>query len=197
MASGQCCPRHWRGLSCCFRSCSFASQYEGSSAACIHCAGIRCGIFVTHTTSVASALLGPCGRSQVISVRRTLAAQQCRCTLQAGKASAEQEQSTWSAVCNWRVWWLACVAMMEATVKYGVVYWCPLIIRSMLVPAGSTRPISRELKRATAIGSRAQSHAFLRLRRMLAGCPNTELLLLRSLGGSMTYGACACMCILE
>ena len=64
------------------------------------------------------------------------------------------------------------MAMMEATVKYGVVYWCPLIIRSMVNPAGSVRPVSRELKNALAKDGdldRIQDKASVHLHRMLIG----------------------------
>lgn len=53
---------------------------------------------------------------------------------------------TWSAVVSWRVWWLAAVALLEAIVKYGIVYWCPLLIRSMLTgPGPLVRPMMRAL----------------------------------------------------
>lgn len=63
---------------------------------------------------------------------------------------------TWSAVVNWRVWWLATVALLEAIVKYGIVYWCPLLIRSMLTgPGPLIRPMMRQLNHEAPLLHRA------------------------------------------
>ena len=61
------------------------------------------------------------------------------------------------------------MALMEATVKYGIVYWCPLIIRSMVVPSEVMRPNSaRELRHVAGLGaSGASGKPALLLRRAL------------------------------
>ncbi|CAL5219790.1 g1695 [Coccomyxa viridis] len=48
------------------------------------------------------------------------------------------------AFLDWRTYHVALIAMLEGTVKNALLYWCPLIIHS-LVDAPSSRGVSREL----------------------------------------------------
>lgn len=52
--------------------------------------------------------------------------------LQASKALSGVEVSAWGAVRNWRTWYLAVINLCDATVKYAIIYWCPLIIYHMV-----------------------------------------------------------------
>jgi len=40
--------------------------------------------------------------------------------------------SAWGAVRNWRTWYLALINLCDSTVKYAIIYWCPLIIYHMV-----------------------------------------------------------------
>ena len=40
--------------------------------------------------------------------------------------------SSWGAVRNWRTWYLALINLCDSTVKYAIIYWCPLIIYHMV-----------------------------------------------------------------
>lgn len=42
------------------------------------------------------------------------------------------EVSAWGAVRNWRTWYLAVINLCDSTVKYAIIYWCPLIIYHMV-----------------------------------------------------------------
>ncbi len=42
------------------------------------------------------------------------------------------EVSAWGAVRNWRTWYLALINLCDSTVKYAIIYWCPLIIYHMV-----------------------------------------------------------------
>lgn len=42
------------------------------------------------------------------------------------------EVSAWGAVRNWRTWYLAIINLCDSTVKYAIIYWCPLIIYHMV-----------------------------------------------------------------
>ncbi|KAK9808754.1 hypothetical protein WJX72_003060 [[Myrmecia] bisecta] len=33
---------------------------------------------------------------------------------------------------NWRIWWLSCAWLLEETVRYGIVFWTPLLLDAML-----------------------------------------------------------------
>ena len=52
--------------------------------------------------------------------------------LQASRALSGVEVSAWGAVRNWRTWYLAVINLCDATVKYAIIYWCPLIIYHMV-----------------------------------------------------------------
>lgn len=52
--------------------------------------------------------------------------------LQAAKTMAGVEVSSWGAVQNWRTWYLAAINLCDSTVKYAIIYWCPLIIYHMV-----------------------------------------------------------------
>lgn len=55
---------------------------------------------------------------------------------QAARMSAgTMEVATWGAFRNWRTWALASISMLEAVVKNAILYWCPLIIHSLVRPA--------------------------------------------------------------
>jgi len=51
---------------------------------------------------------------------------------QANKTMAGVEVSAWGAVRNWRTWYLALINLCDSTVKYAIIYWCPLIIYHMV-----------------------------------------------------------------
>ncbi len=51
---------------------------------------------------------------------------------QASKTMAGVEVSAWGAVRNWRTWYLALINLCDSTVKYAIIYWCPLIIYHMV-----------------------------------------------------------------
>lgn len=53
-------------------------------------------------------------------------------TAQANKTMAGVEVSAWGAVRNWRTWYLALINLCDSTVKYAIIYWCPLIIYHMV-----------------------------------------------------------------
>ena len=42
------------------------------------------------------------------------------------------EVNAWGAVRNWRTWYLALINLCDSTVKYAIIYWCPLIIYHMV-----------------------------------------------------------------
>ena len=52
--------------------------------------------------------------------------------LQAAKTMSGVEVSAWGAVRNWRTWYLAVINLCDSTVKYAIIYWCPLIIYHMV-----------------------------------------------------------------
>lgn len=52
--------------------------------------------------------------------------------VQAAKTMAGVEVSAWGAVQNWRTWYLAVINLCDSTVKYAIIYWCPLIIYHMV-----------------------------------------------------------------
>lgn len=55
------------------------------------------------------------------------------CGRQAARVSAgTMEVASWGAFRNWRTWALACISMLEAVVKNAILYWCPLIIHSLV-----------------------------------------------------------------
>ena len=53
-------------------------------------------------------------------------------TAQANKTMAGVEVSAWGAVRNWRTWYLALINLCDSTVKYAIIFWCPLIIYHMV-----------------------------------------------------------------
>lgn len=53
-------------------------------------------------------------------------------SVQAAKTMAGVEVSAWGAVQNWRTWYLAVINLCDSTVKYAIIYWCPLIIYHMV-----------------------------------------------------------------
>lgn len=52
--------------------------------------------------------------------------------MQAAKTMSGVEVSAWGAVQNWRTWYLAVINLCDSTVKYAIIYWCPLIIYHMV-----------------------------------------------------------------
>lgn len=63
--------------------------------------------------------------------------------VQASRALAGVEVNAWGAVTNWRTWYLAVINLCDATVKYAIIYWCPLIIYHM-VGTTMTQPATGE-----------------------------------------------------
>lgn len=47
-------------------------------------------------------------------------------------SAARTEPSRWGAVWNWRVYLLGAMDGLEGSAKYGIIYWAPLIIASIL-----------------------------------------------------------------
>lgn len=45
---------------------------------------------------------------------------------------AQMEKSRWKALLNWRVYVLGAMDGLEGSAKYGIIYWAPLIIASIL-----------------------------------------------------------------
>ncbi|KAL0050402.1 hypothetical protein WJX82_010597 [Trebouxia sp. C0006] len=58
--------------------------------------------------------------------------QQRHAESKASKTMAGVEVSAWGAVRNWRTWYLALINLCDSTVKYAIIYWCPLIIYHMV-----------------------------------------------------------------
>lgn len=52
--------------------------------------------------------------------------------MQAARTMSGVEVSAWGAVQNWRTWYLAVINLCDSTVKYAIIYWCPLIIYHMV-----------------------------------------------------------------
>ena len=52
--------------------------------------------------------------------------------LKANKTAIGVEVTAWGAVQNWRTWYLALINLCDSTVKYAIIYWCPLIIYHMV-----------------------------------------------------------------
>ena len=52
--------------------------------------------------------------------------------MQAAKTMSGVEVSAWGAVQNWRTWYLAVINLCDSTVKYAIIFWCPLIIYHMV-----------------------------------------------------------------
>ena len=52
--------------------------------------------------------------------------------MQAAKTLSGVEVSAWGAVQNWRTWYLAVINLCDSTVKYAIIFWCPLIIYHMV-----------------------------------------------------------------